>query len=122
MGIVYLSNDTGTPVLSGGVIPMTTIRRRKNSCIDTSMAIRSGWYEVTADATLASTVGGLATITLYQDGVAVEASATTIPAGGEVTIPLSSVVRACCGGSVLTLVYTGPVLTGTTASVVIENV
>lgn len=126
MGIVYLGYLSGAAVASGSAIPMNTIIRRH--CMDTStneVLNGKGYYKVTVNATLSSTAGGLANIVLQQNGVNVvgATASETINANGTTHISFTSVVRnTCCDPtSQLQLVYSGPVLTGTFASMVIEN-
>lgn len=127
MGVVYLGYLAGSPVASGSNIPMTQIIRRHCSSIGTDMTLRGqGYYKVTVDATLASTAGGNATLTLYQNGVAVTGAVATetIAANGATHITFDAVVRnTCCNNSsILSVGYAGPVLTSTVATVIIEGV
>lgn len=126
MGVAYLGYLSGTPVTSGNIIPMTQILRRHCSSVGTDLVLRgNGYYTVTINTTLASTAGGNATITLYQNGVPVTGAVATetIAANGATHISLTAVVRnTCCNNSsILTIGYTGPVLTSTVATVTIEG-
>lgn len=118
MGIVYLSNNAST--ISTGVVPMTNILRRHNSCIGTDMKVKGGWYKVTINATLTSTAGGNATISLLQDGTTIQSATTTIDANGIADVSLTCVVKSnCC--STLSVSYSGAVLTANQYYVIIEN-
>lgn len=121
MGIVYLTNKSGTPIATGTAIPMLTIERRHNSFIDQRMNLKCGYYRVSVNATLGSTAGGDGMITLYQDGTAIASSAETIVANRTINLTIDAVVKSKCCGSTLTIVYDGVALTSTVASVVIEN-
>lgn len=125
MGVVYLGYTSGTPIASGSNIPMTTIIRRHMSDIGTDMYVKGkGYYTIDVDATLASTAGGLATITVYRNGVPIPMAAATetIAADGTTHISIRAVARnTCCDNATITVGYVGPVLTSTYASVIIQD-
>lgn len=125
MGSIYLGYTSGTAIASGSNIPMTQIIRRECSDIGTSLVLhKKGYYIVDVDVQMTSTAGGNATVTLYQDNVAVtNATATqTIAATGQSHIHFTCIVRNnCCSTSTLTLGYSGAVLTSTYASMVIRD-
>jgi hypothetical protein len=126
MGIAYLGYLNGTPIPSGSIIPMNTIIARECINADTGGVVKGkGYYLVNVTATLTSTAGGSATITLLQNGSAVlGANATeTISAGGTSTITFSAVIKnSCCNPtSTLSLLYSGAVVTATKATMVIAD-
>lgn len=106
----------GTTVNVGGVIPLGAIIRRFGRNINLSgdgiMIAGDGYYDVVASITLAPTVAGEVTVSLYEDGVPLigaGASDTVATAGDLVNLNVVGMARLrCCDDvSSLTLVLTG---------------
>lgn len=128
--LIYMITPTTATVESGGVLPLSTIARRRNRSIssetDSVLLGAPGYYKVTATVTFTAPEAGTVTVQLRKDGVAVPgitASTTITTADTEVrTLTLSGIVRVpCCGDAVsLSLVNTGVAITTSNISFDVE--
>ena len=115
--LIYMITPTTASVTSGGVLPLSTIARRRGRSIssetDSVLLGAPGYYRVSANVTFTAPVAGDVSIELRNNGtpVAGVTSSTTITtADTEVrSLTLSGIVRVpCCGGTAtLSLVNTG---------------
>lgn len=116
--LIYATNPGAQAVVAGGNIALGSISRRYgNQCCNPIIDLNGfgitisddGYYRVAVDVTALPTAAGPVTITLLQDGVAVQAkTGTAAAAGNPVALSLASpVVRVRCGfNSTLTLQLT----------------
>lgn len=128
--LIYMITPTTSAVTSGGVLPLSTIARRRGKLItsetDSILLGAPGYYKVTATITFTAPAAGDVTIQLQKDGVVVPgitASETITTATTEIrTITLSGIVRVpCCGDAAsLSLVNTGVAITTSNISIDVE--
>ena len=113
---IYTANTNVQAVTVGGGINPGSIVRRFGCAIDLSgntiTIDDAGYYDVNVSITLAPTVAGTVTATLYNNGIAVTgatASETVASANDLVNLSFESIVRVFCSGNTgaLTLVLTG---------------
>lgn len=126
--LIYMINNGASSVLAGGIIPLTTIARRRCKCIQNDgnsiILNAAGYYKVNATITFTAPAAGAATIKLEKNGAAIPGftGSTTITTANTESrqIVLSGIVRVgCCESAVsLTLVNTGVAIT--TANVAID--
>ena len=117
MNLAFLTTTTVTPVLEGGLIPLTTIQRKYGCAIapngNSLYLNRVGYYKINASITFSAPEAGVVTVKLQKNDVdvpGITASSTITTADTEVrTVNLSGIVRVtCCEGiSTLTLVNSG---------------
>ena len=128
--LIYVINNGASSVLANGVIPLTTIARRRGKCIqnDSNSIILNapGYYKVNVTVTLSAGAAGIASIALQKNGITIPGmtGATTITtATTEVRqIVISGIVRVNCyeGAAALTLVNTGIAITTSNVSIDVE--
>lgn len=116
--LIYVTNPGTQAVAVGGNIALGSISRRYgNQCCNPIVDLNGsritisedGYYRVAVDVTALPTAAGPVTITLFQDGVAVQSkTGTSAAAGNPVALSLTSpVVRVRCGfNSTLTVQLT----------------
>lgn len=116
--LIYVTNPGVQAVAVGGNIALGSIARRYgNQCCTPIIDLNGsgitisddGYYRVDVDVTALPTAAGPVTITLLQDGVAVQSkTGTAAAAGNPVALSISSpVVRVRCGfNSTLTVQLT----------------
>ena len=119
--LIYMTSTTESAVLANGVIPLTTIQRRRGKVIQngTNSVILNapGYYKVTASVTFTAPVAGDVTVELQKNNVSVpgvSGSETITTATTELrTITLTGIVRVFCSEDIttLTLVNTGVAIT-----------
>ena len=119
--LIYLATPTVSSVATNGILPLTTIVRRRGSYVqqsnDSIVLGAPGYYKVSANATFTAPTAGSVTLQLKQDGSTVQgatASTTITTATTEVrSLSIDAIVRVpCCGAPViLTLVNTGTAIT-----------
>ena len=107
--LIYLATPTPASVLQGGVLPLTTIVRRRGSSIqqsnDSIILGASGYYRVSITETFTAPAAGTVSLQVKQDNVSVvggTASTTITTATTEVrSLSLDCIVRVnCCNGPV----------------------
>lgn len=128
--LIYLATPATSTVAINGVLPFSTIVRRRGQTIQQSnnsiVLNASGYYKVSLTVTFTAPVAGVATIQLLQDGVVVQgatASATITTATTEVrSISYDAIVRVrCCDTpSVLTVANTGVAITSSNIAIDVE--
>ena len=128
--LIYLVTPTVSNVVSDGVLPLTTIVRRRNSSIqqsnDSIVLGTPGYYRVSVSTTFTAPAAGNVEISLRQDGIQVQgatASTTITTANTEVrSLSLEAIVRVpCCGNPViLTVVNTGVAINTSNIAIDVE--
>jgi len=128
--LIYMINNGASSVLANGVIPLTTIARRRGKCIqnDSNSIILNapGYYKVNVTVTLSAAAAGSVSIALQKNGVTVPGmtGATTITTANTENrqVIISGVVRVNCyeGAAALTLVNTGIAITTSNVSIDVE--
>lgn len=115
--LIYLATPSVAEVASGGVLPLSTIVRRRGCAVqqsnDSIVLGAPGYYHVTVATTFTAPATGIVTLELRQDGLPVQgatASASIVTANTEVgSLSFDAIVRVPCGYSsvTLTVVNTG---------------
>ena len=127
--LIYMITNTASPVLANGIIPLTTIARRRSRVIqsngDTIVLNNSGYYKVNVTITFTGQVAGDATIELQKNGATIpgmEGSTTITNVDTEIRqITINGVVRVMCNElATLSLVNTGIAITTSNVSIDIE--
>ena len=128
--LIYLATPSASSVSAGGVLPLTTIVRRRGSSIqqsnDSIVLGSPGYYHVSVSATFTAPAAGDISLSLRQDGVQVQggtASTTITTATTEVrSLSFDSIVRVpCCGSPVtLSVVNSGLAINTSNISVAVE--
>ena len=119
--LIFMTTTTNSSVLANGIIPLTTVQRRRGRVIQNgtnSVLLNApGYYKVTGSITFTAPVAGIITAQLQKNNInvsGVTASATITTATTEVrTLNISGIVRVYCNEDVatLTLVNTGLAIT-----------
>lgn len=128
--LIYLATPSVSAVAENGVLPLSTIVRRRSTAIqqsnDSIVLSASGYYRVSVSATFTAPAAGVVTLELRQDGLPVQgatASTTITTATTEVrSLSFDAIVRVpCCVGPVtLTLVNTGVAINTSNIAVNVE--
>lgn len=128
--LIYVINNGASSVLANGVIPLTTIARRRGKCIqnDSNSIILNapGYYKVNVTVTLSAGAAGITSIALQKNGITIPGmtGATTITTATTENrqIVISGIVRVNCyeGAAALTLVNTGIAITTSNVSIDVE--
>ena len=128
--LIYLATPSVATVAANGVLPLTTIVRRRGSSIqqsnDSIVLGAPGYYHVSVTLTFTAPAAGNVTIQLRQDNVLVTgatASTTITTATTEVrSLSFDAIVRVpCCGSPVtLTVVNTGVAITTSNIAIDVE--
>ena len=128
--LIYLVTPTLASILADGILPLSTIARRRSYAIqqsnDSILLNAPGYYKVSINITFTAPAAGDVTVELRQDGVAVPgatATETITTATTEVrTISFDAIVRVpCCGApSTLTFVNTGVAISSSNIAVNVE--
>lgn len=128
--LIYLATPSTASVASNGVLPLTTIVRRRSSSIiqsnDSIVLGSPGYYHVSVTLTFTAPTAGVVTEQLRQDNVPVTgatASKTVTTATTEVnSLSFDAIVRVpCCGSPViLTVVNTGVAITTSNIAITVE--
>ena len=128
--LIYLTTPTTSAVPSGGVLPLSTIVRRRGSSIqqsnDSIVLGQAGYYRVSVSATFTAPTAGVVSLTAGVDGVPVSgatASTTITTATTEVrSLSFDAIVRVpCCGSPVtLTIVNGGVAIATSNVAVNVE--
>ena len=136
---IYVGANASNSVVTNAVVPLTTIVHRENGnnsseidLVGNAVTIETGCrcrprYDVTAKVTFTGATTGLATLSVYRNGIAIPyatASETVNTATTEVhtiTIPCA-ILTDKCSNNVITIVNTGAIgLTVTGASLVVTE-
>ena len=128
--LIYVINNGASSVLANGVIPLTTIARRRGKCIqnDSNSIILNapGYYKVNVTVTLSAGAAGIASIALQKNGITIPGmtGATTITTATTENrqVVINGIVRVNCyeGAAALTLVNTGIAITTSNVSIDVE--
>lgn len=128
--LIYMINNGASSVLANGVIPLTTIARRRGKCIqnDSNSIILNapGYYKVNVTVTLSAGAAGIASIALQKNGITIPGmtGATTITTATTENrqVVINGIVRVNCyeGAAALTLVNTGIAITTSNVSIDVE--
>ena len=128
--LIYLATPTTSTVPADGILPLTTIVRRRGSSVEQSndsiVLGASGYYKVSLIATFTAPTAGIVTLQLRQDGVAVQgatASTTITTATTEVrSLSIDAIVRvSCCAGPVtLTILNSGVAINTSNIAINVE--
>lgn len=126
---IYTALTVDTPVLNGGLIPVgDTVRRYGCSLYMDGNNIKTcgtGYFKVTAVATIAAASAAPITLSLQQDGVDVIGAQSTITVAGtsdETVLPITAIVRNRCNcGSTLSFVVSGADVTVDNMAVTVEK-
>ena len=128
---IMTSNTVSTPVAVNSVIPIgNIIRRFGNSVSAAGNAIflnDRGYYNIDITATFTAPVAGNATITIFQNGVAIPGATATVTVTTAntqfVTVSIPAIARVfdSCSANSITLVLTGIEATFTNVGVVVEK-
>lgn len=127
--LIFMITNTANSVLANGIIPLTTIARRRSRVIqsngDTIVLNSPGYYKVNATITFTGAAAGEATVELQKNGIAVPGmvgTTTITTADTEVRqITINGVVRVMCNElAILSLVNTGIAITTNNVSIDVE--
>ena len=128
--LIYVINNGASSVLANGVIPLTTIARRRGKCIqnDSNSIILNapGYYKVNVTVTLSAGAAGIVSIALQKNGITIPGmtGATTITTATTENrqVVINGIVRVNCyeGAAALTLVNTGIAITTSNVSIDVE--
>lgn len=126
--LIMMTTTTSNSVLANGVVPLTTISRRRGQVINggTNSVLlgRPGYYKVNASITFTAPVAGTITAKIQKSGVDVvgmTASTTITTATTEVrTLNISGLVRVFCNEDLATLTLVNSGLAITTSNVEID--
>ena len=128
--LIYMINTGSSTVLAGGIVPLTTIARRRGRLLQStgdSITLNApGYYRVSATVTFTAPVAGNISLAIQKNGVTVPGltgASTITTATTEIEqITINGIVRVTCsdGASVLTLVNTGLAITTSNVSFDVE--
>lgn len=129
--LIMMATPTASSVLANGVVPLTTITRRRYQCVTSNgnsiVLNRPGYYKVNASVTFTAPVAGDVTISAQKNGldiVGMTASTTITTADTEVrTLNISGIVRVTCGEGfgTLTLINSGVAITTSNVEIDVED-
>lgn len=128
--LIYLATPSATTISQNGVLPLTTIVRRRGQSVqqsnDSIILGASGYYHVSVTETFTAPAAGTVTLQARQDNIAVvggTASTTITTATTEVrSLALDCIVRVnCCNGPVtLSFLNTGVAINTSNIAVAVE--
>lgn len=127
--LIFLTTTTNASVLADGIIPLTTISRRKGCAVQEAINGASlnkpGYYSINASITFTAGETGDVTVVLQKNGVdvpGITATETVGTATTEVhTINLTGTVRVYCNEiAVINLVNTGIAIDVSNVSLKVE--
>ena len=128
--LIMMATTTNSPVVANGIIPLTTITRRRGQVLTSSLnnvlLTRPGYYKVNGSITFTAQAAGVASVQLQKndvDIVGVSAATTITTATTEVrTLNISGIVRVICseGLATLTLVNSGVAITTSNVELDVE--
>jgi len=128
--LIYLTTPSAASIAENGVLPLTTIVRRRGQCIqqsnDSVVLGAPGYYHVSVNATFTAPAAGDVTFELRQDNLPVSggtASTTITTAETEVrSLSFEAIIRVpCCAAPVtLSVVNTGVAITTSNISLAVE--
>ena len=128
--LIFLTTTTDASVLANGVIPLTTIQRRRCKAIQNGtnsvLLGAPGYYKVTGTVTFTAPVAGIARIKLQKNNIdvpGVTSGTTVTTATTEVrSLSINGIVRVYCNEDVatLTLINSGVAITVQSVSLDVE--
>ena len=129
--LIFKVTTTPATILAGGILPLTTIARRRGRLITSendSISLNApGYYKVTATVTASGSEAGDIVLNVLKNGIEIPgltASETITTATTELrTLTISGTVRVLCGegSAVLTLVNASTIgITTSNISVAVE--
>ena len=128
--LIMMTTTTANSVLANGIIPLTTIQRRRGQVVESNSnnitLNRPGYYKINASVTFTAPAAGVMSVKLQKNGVDITgltASTTITTATTEVrTLNISGIVRVFCneGFSTITLVNNGLAMTTSNVEMDIE--
>ena len=128
--LIYLTTPSTATVAADGVLPLTTIVRRRGQSVqqsnDSIVLGASGYYHVSVNATFTAPVAGDVTFELRQDNLPVSGGTATETITTATTenrsISFEAIVRVPCYAAPVTLsvVNTGVAITTSNISVSVE--
>lgn len=109
--LIFMTTTTDASVLANGIIPLTTIQRRRGRVIQNgtnSVLLNApGYYKVTGSITFTAPAAGVVSVQLQKNNVdipGITASETITTATTEVrTLNISGIVRVYCNEDIATL-------------------
>jgi hypothetical protein len=129
--LIYSATPTNASIESGGVLPLTTIVRRRGcniSQLNDSFVLKApGYYHVSISATFSAPVPGNVSLNIVQDNVNVQsatATTTITTANTEIrTLTMNAIIRVpCnCSSSVLTVVNSGVAINTSNIAIDVEH-
>ena len=123
--LIMMTTTTASSVLAGGIIPLTTINRRRGNSIgagtNSILLARPGYYKINGTITFTAPAAGVVAIKAQRNGtdiVGITASTTITTATTEVrNIAINGIVRVFCNEDLVTLT-----LVNSGAAITIQNV
>lgn len=109
--LIFMTTTTDSAVLENGIIPLTTIQRRRGRVIQNGtnsvLLNMPGYYKVTGSVTFTAPAAGVVNIQLQKNNVdvpGITAGTTITTATTEVrTLNISGIVRVYCNEDIATL-------------------
>lgn len=125
--LIMMVTTTESSVLSNGIIPLTTIARRRgqvvNSNNDSIVLRRPGYYKVNATFTFTAPEAGDVTIQAQKNDVNISGMTASSSITTETqSLAISGIVRVTCsdGIGILTLVNSGVAITTSNVEIDVE--
>ena len=128
--LIMMTTTTASSVLANGIIPLTTINRRRGGVVNggTNSVLlgRPGYYKINANITFTAPAAGIVAVKLQKSGldvVGATASTTITTATTEVrSLSISALVRVFCNEDLatLTLVNNGVAITTSNVEIDVE--
>lgn len=119
--LIFMTTTTDAAVLANGIIPLTTIQRRRGRSVQNgtnSILLNTpGYYKITGSVTFTAPAAGVVNVQLQKNNVdvpGITAGETITTATTEVrTLNISGIVRVYCNEDIatLTLVNNGVAIT-----------
>lgn len=127
-----MATTTSSSVLANGVVPLTTIIRRRGQVLTNNgnsiVLNRPGYYKVNATLTFTTPVAGNITAKIQKNNVdlsSMTASTTITTATTEIrSLAISGIVRVTCGEgfATLTLINSGVAITTSNVEIDVEYI
>ena len=125
--LIMMATTTSSSVLANGIIPLTTITRRRGQVInsngDSIVLRRPGYYKVNATITFEAPAAGDVTIKAQKNDVDINGMTASSSITTEIqSLSLSGIVRVTCsdGIGILTLVNSGVAITTSNVEIDVE--
>ena len=128
--LIYLATPNASTIAQGGVLPLTTIVRRRGKAIqqsnDSIVLNEAGYYRVSVSETFTAPATGIVSLSFRQDGVQIQGATTSTSIATATTevdsLALDCIVRVgCCNApSILTFVNSGVAINTSNIAVNVE--